>query len=85
MVMGNIQIGKNGISYNFIPALESLFKNHNLVKVSVLKSARGDGKEAKKTVKEYEKQIMKKLGNKYTSRIIGFTIVIRKWRKAVRE
>jgi len=83
--IGNIQIGKNGITDNFIKTLETLFKNHSNVKVSVLRSARGEGKEGKKSVKTYSEKILESLGTKYTARVIGFTIVIKKWRKAVRS
>jgi RNA-binding protein YhbY len=84
MVMGKLQIGKEGISYNFHKAVENMFKNHNIVKINILKSARGEGKEAKERVKEYAKQIEKKLGPKYTTKVIGFTIIVKKWRKPQR-
>jgi len=85
MVMGQLQIGKEGISYNFHNAVINMFKNHNIVKINVLKSARGEGKEAKKLVKGYAEQIEKKLGVKYTTKVIGFTIIVKKWRKDQRE
>ncbi|MEK6906312.1 MAG: YhbY family RNA-binding protein [Nanoarchaeota archaeon] len=76
----NIQLGKNKISENFIETLKSHFKNHQNVKISVLKNAR----ESKEKLKEYSEEILNKLGRNYTSRIIGFTIVVKKWRKIVR-
>ena len=76
----NIQLGKNGITPNFIETLKSHFQNHENVRISVLKSARPE----KSKVKEYSDEILEKLGNKYTSRNIGFIIVIKKWRKPVR-
>lgn len=78
--LGQIQLGKQGISNNFIDSLKNHFKNYQNVKVSVLKSAGHD----KSKVKEYSKQILEKLGKNYTARIVGFTIVLKKWRKAVR-
>lgn len=81
MAIGTFQIGKNGITYNFFHSLKNMFKNHTLVKVSVLKNARGEGKEAKEKVKEYSEAIIKELGDKYTAKLIGFTIILRKWRK----
>ncbi len=75
-----IQIGKNGLTDNFIETLKNYFQNHNIVRISVLKSA---GHEKRK-VKEYSEKILEKLGKKYTSRVIGFVIVIKKWRKLVR-
>lgn len=76
-----IQIGKQGITENFLQTLKSYFDKHKNVKISVLPSARPEGKEGKKQVKEYNKQILDYLGKKFTSRVIGFTIVLKKWRK----
>lgn len=78
--IGQVQLGKQGISDNFIESLKNHFKNYQNVKVSVLKSAGHD----KSKVKEYSKQILEKLDKNYTARIVGFTIVLKKWRKAVR-
>ncbi len=82
MVIGNIQLGKNKITENFILSLKNQFKKHNLIKIHVLKSARESGKKGKQEVKEYLNEILKTLGKKYTGRVIGFTIVVKKWRKA---
>ena len=72
-----MQIGKNGITENFIESLENSFKKHENVKVHVLKSAGHD----KKKIKEMSDRILDELGKNYTSRVIGFTIVLKKWRK----
>ena len=79
-VLSCVQLGKQGITDNFISTLESHFKNHNNVKICVLKGA---GHERGK-VKKYSEKILEKLGNKYTARIIGFTINVKKWRKAMK-
>ncbi len=71
------QIGKNGVTDNFIETLKTYFKNHNSVRISVLKSGTRDRKELKRIAEE----IPKKLGENFTSRAIGFTIIVRKWRK----
>ena len=75
--IGQIQLGKQGMTKNFLETLKSYFENHRTVKVSVLKSA---GHE-KSQLKEYSEKILKHLGDNYSSRIIGFVIVLRKWRK----
>jgi len=75
-----IQIGKNGVTENFINSLKNNFKTHINVRISVLKSSGRD----REKIKEMAAQILEKLGNNYTSRIIGFTITIKKWRKPVR-
>ena len=78
--IGNLQLGKQGITDNFIATLKNHFKNHENVRVSVLKSAGHD----KKKLKEYSEEILEKLGKNYTARVVGFTIVLKKWRKARR-
>lgn len=78
--LGQIQIGKNRVSENFIKTLEDNFKNHENIKVSVLRGAGHD----KDEVKEYSKDILEKLGKNYTAKVVGFTIFIKKWRKKVR-
>lgn len=83
--MGKIQIGKAGITDNFISTLKNLFKNHKNVKIHVLKSARGTGKEGKAEVKQYADQILEKLGKKYTAKNIGFVINVKKWGRNVRN
>ena len=84
MTTANIQLGKNGISDNFITSLENQFKSKGSVRISVLKSARSEGKEGKNEVKKYSEEILDKLGKQYTAKIIGFVIVLKKWRK-IRE
>ena len=76
----NIQIGKNGVSDNLIGTLESHFKNHENVKVVFLKTSTRDRKKIKSSADE----IVDKLGKNYTYRILGFTVFIKKWRKAKR-
>jgi RNA-binding protein YhbY len=78
--LSQIQLGKNKITESFIETLRDHFKNHENVKISVLKTAGHD----KRKVKEYAEEILNKLGKNYTSKTIGFTISIKKWRKNVR-
>ncbi len=80
MALSKIQLGKQGITKNFISTLKTHFKNNNVVKVSVLKSAR----ESKEDTKKYSELLLNELGNKFTSKIIGHTIVLKKWRKVQR-
>lgn len=76
-----IQLGKQGVTTNFILALKNQFNVRKNVKVAVLRAARGEGKEAKLKVKEYADKILEELGKTYTVNVIGFTISIKKWRK----
>ena len=80
MTHSHIQLGKNEITENFIETLKDHFKNHENVKISVLKSA-GHNKES---VIGYSEKILGKLGRKYTSRVLGFTIFLKKWKRKVR-
>ena len=82
MVIGGVQLGKNGITNNFILSLVNQFKKHDIVKIHVLKNARESGKQGKEDVKKYSRDLLKVFGEKYTSKIIGFTIIMKKWRKA---
>lgn len=77
---GNVQLGKQGVTENFIASLKHRFETHANMKISVLKSATRNRKELKKISEE----ILGGLGKNYTARIIGFTIVVKKWRKDVR-
>ena len=76
----HIQLGKNGITENFIETLKDHFKNHENVKISILKSA---GHEKNKVL-GYSEKILEKLGKNYTARVLGFTISLKKWRRKVR-
>ncbi len=79
MTQGQIQLGKQGITDNFILTLKNHFKKHTNMKVKVLKSAGHD----KEKVKRYAEEILEKLGKNYTSKTLGFSIFIKKWRKPV--
>lgn len=81
MTAGLSQLGKNGITEGFIASLQNDFKKNVSIRVSVLKSA---GHEREK-IKKYSEELLDKLGKNYTARIIGFVIVLKKWRKNVRE
>ncbi len=76
-----IQLGKNGVTEQFICNLKHHFDSTKNVKISVLRSCCRDREE----LKEINEKIIKELGNHYTSRIIGYTIVVKKWRRDMRE
>lgn len=78
--LSQIQLGKKGLTDNLLETLKDHFKDHENVKISVLKNAGRD----KKKIKEYAREILEKLGKNYTVRTLGFTIFIKKWRKNVR-
>jgi RNA-binding protein YhbY len=76
-----MQLGKNGLSDNFLMNLKNSFKDRENIRVTILKSAA----EERKRIKELTGEILEKLGKNYTARVIGFTIVLKKWRKPVRD
>lgn len=75
-----IQLGKNGLTENFLQEIKKRFENRKVenIKISVLRSAR----ESKEDVKKYAEQIQKCLGDKFTYKVVGFSIFLKKWRKA---
>lgn len=75
-----IQLGKKGLNQEFMKDIEKRLEKYRnaTVKVRVLKSAR----ENREDIKKYAEEIQKFLGNKYTHRIIGFSIFLKKWRKS---
>jgi len=77
-VIREIQLGKNGITENFIESLKNQFHNCNNVKISVLPSLCRD----KKQLKEIETEILDKLGKNFTAKTIGYKINLKKWRKS---
>ena len=79
--VGNIQLGKEGVTENFIQGLKNHFKNYENIKISILKSATRD----KKEIKEISNNLLEELGKNYSSKTIGFTIILKKWRKKVRK
>ena len=78
MVLVKMQIGKNGLTPGFIETLKNAFKNNENVRVGVLKSATRDRSE----LKIISQKILDELGKNYTCKVIGYTLAIRKWRKA---
>ena len=79
--MPQAQIGKSGVTENFISTLKTYFNSYKIVRISVLKSAKESGSEGRQQIKEYKEKILSGLGNHFAARIIGFVIVVRKVRK----
>ncbi len=68
-----MQLGKNGLSENFMDSLKNAFKKRKKIKVKVLKSIA-----SKEKVKEIADNMIDKLGKKYEYKVIGHTIKIKK-------
>ena len=73
-----MQIGKNGMTDDFMNTLRNTFKNYQNVRISVLKSSPEHNKEK---IFEIAERIKIGLGEKYTTKVIGYTILVKKWRK----
>lgn len=74
------QLGKKGLTSEFLKNLKQRFEKYQnkTIKIHVLKSAR----ESKEDVKKYAEEIKGYLGDKFTYRVMGFSIFLKKWRKA---
>lgn len=75
-----LQIGKNGLTNEFIEQVKSTFLNERVVKISILRSACRDKDEAKKMANE----LVEKLGPKFNYKLVGYVITVLKLRKNVR-
>ena len=76
--MVKLQLGKSGLTSEFIENLKKIFANAEHVRIGMLKSSTRDKEEAKK----WSRDIVSKLGKNFTYKLIGWTLVIRKWRRA---
>ena len=79
VLVGKVQMGKGGLTDNFIKTLENHFKKYSIIKISVLKSCCRDRAE----LKEISEKIVKSLGNHYNIKTIGWTLIVRKWKRVV--
>ena len=78
MPLVNLQLGKKGLTQEFLVNLKRIFDSTENVRISLLKSSSRNRQEEKLWAEE----IVNSLGKNYTAKIVGYTIVIRKWRKA---
>jgi len=80
-----LQIGKNNLTTDFLENLRDCFnkKGNDQIRVTLLKSSDRDKQKTKETAEKiisYLDNLSQQKG-KFTARIIGFTIVLKKWRK----
>lgn len=79
MYLVKFQLGKKGVTKNFIEALGKTFKNHKLVKISVLKSCCRNREEIRTIALNLCDALEKAYQKKFTHKIVGYTIFVRKW------
>ena len=79
MPLIKLQLGKNGLTPEFIEKLRKVFVKNDHVRISLLK---GSGRNRDLT-KEWAEKMVSELGKNYKSNVIGFTIALRKLRKSL--
>jgi RNA-binding protein YhbY len=72
-----IQLGKKGLTTDFISQVEKIFEKEKILKITILKTACRDKEEAK----EIAEKLMKTLGKKYNYKLIGYVLTLMKFRK----
>ncbi|MBT7102608.1 hypothetical protein HN935_03810 [archaeon] len=75
-----LQLGKNGLTPAFIEQVKSIFESETLIKISILKAACRDKKDADKIGKD----LVEALGVKYDYKLVGYVLTVVKYRKAQR-
>jgi len=80
MSLVKFQMGKAGLTENFIGALKTAFKKHKIAKIMLLKTASRDKEEVKKMAEEICLKLDEKEW-KYNYKLIGFTLTVRRFRK----
>ena len=72
-----IQLGKKGLTPEFIEQVRKIFEKESLLKISILKSACRNKQDAIKIADNLKNS----LGKKFNYRLIGYTITLMKFRK----
>jgi RNA-binding protein YhbY len=75
-----LQIGKNGLTSEFIEQVKNIFKNERMLKISILKSACRD----KTGAKEIAEELVGVLGKRYDYKLIGYVLTVSQFRKEQR-
>ncbi len=72
-----LQIGKKGLTPEFIEHARIIFKKNEVVRISILKSACRDKAQAR----AMGEKLVRELGKNFTYRLIGYVLVVFKLRK----
>lgn len=75
-----IQLGKKGLTEEFINQARDLFKNEEIIKISILKSACRNKNDAEKLADN----LMESLGKNFDYKLVGYVLTVRKFRKDIR-
>lgn len=76
-----LQIGKNGLTPEFIEQVKRIFEETESMKITILRSACRDKAEAKKIAEE----LADALGKNYAYRLVGYVLTLNKFRRNVRD
>jgi len=76
--MVQLRMGKNGLTPEFLENLKKISATAESIRIGLLKTSSRDKEEMKK----WADTMLAQLGKNFTCNIIGYTIVLRKWRKA---
>ena len=74
------QLGKSKVDQNFIDNIKTSFKNQDIIKIKVLETQTRDKDEINR-IAEYIAKNAESETRRYKWRVIGFTIVLNKFRK----
>ena len=75
-----LQLGKNGLSHEFIEQARKIFEDEQILKISILKSACRNKQDAEKIGQD----LVDALGKNYIFRLIGYVLTVRKFRRDMR-
>ena len=74
------QLGKSEIDENFLETIKASFKRQDIIKIKVLKTQTRDKEQVKNLAEKIAKGIETET-RRYKPRVIGFTIILNKFRK----
>ena len=75
-----LQLGKAGLSDAFVEQVRRIFEDEKVLKITILRSACRDKKEAEKIGQE----LIGRLGKKFNYKLVGYVLTIVKFRKSQR-
>jgi len=75
------QIGKQGISDNFIETIRTSFKKQDVIKIKVLKTLSRNKEEINNLAQEIAQKAETE-NRRFRAKVIGFTIILNKFRKS---
>jgi RNA-binding protein YhbY len=75
-----LQMGKSGLSDAFVEQVRSIFEKERILKITILRSACRDKKQAD----EIGRKLVNLLGEKFDYKLVGYVLTVVKYRKAQR-